>query len=72
VDLNTLENKGMGAKRTKSEPVAPLSPILGDIGWLTPSMTESTDEKKHEVKNEISDGIILEDLPYPALGECPS
>jgi hypothetical protein len=35
-------------------------------------MTESTDEKKHEVKNEISDGIILEDLPYPALGECPS
>jgi hypothetical protein len=33
VDLNTLENKGMGAKRKKikSEPVAPLSPTLIDI-----------------------------------------
>jgi hypothetical protein len=32
-DLNTLENKGMGAKRKKrkSEPVAPLSPTLIDI-----------------------------------------
>jgi hypothetical protein len=46
--------------------------ILGDNRWLTPSMTESTDEQKQEIKNELSDGIIWEDLPYPALGGGPS